>query len=276
MKIIRNFSKKYAILFALLVTVAFRCCMKLKGLLILPLLPDSLAGEFIDTLVGIIWPVGLTILFGYAFIIKEKSFKKTFKAGIALFCFYLTILITTVVEHVVIGDDKLQTMPVILLGLLSMIGIGIREEFIFRGLVMNSLSLKYAGNMKGVWFSLALSGALFGSVHMFNMLYGVTLVPALIQSINAACIGVLFGAIYLRGGNIWFLVLLHALVDSFGFFTSSFLVTETTGIQEINNIDFEGLIVIPIILLITIFLLRKSKRQELFDRIKEQRNRLGW
>ncbi len=117
MKIIRNFSKKYAILFALLVTVAFRCCMKLKGLLILPLLPDSLA----------------------------------------------------------------------------------------------------------------LSGALFG-------------------------------AIYLR----------------VGFFTSSFLVTETTGIQEINNINFESLIAIPITLLIAIFLLRKSKRQELFDRIKEQRNRLGW
>ena len=88
--------------------------------------------------------------------------------------------------------------------------------------------------------------------------------------------GVLFGAIYLRGGNSWFLVLLHALVDSFGFFTSSFLVTETTGIQEINNINFESLIAIPITLLIAIFLLRKSKRQELFDRIKEQRNRLGW
>lgn len=275
MKIFRDFSRKYAIIFALLVAVAFRCCMRLSGL-IRRLLPDSLIGETIDTLIGIIWPVALTILLGYAFVITEKSFKRTFKAGIALFCFYLTILIMTVIDHVVIGDDKLQTTPVILLGLLSMIGIGIREEFIFRGLVMNSLSLKYCRNIKGMWFSLVLSGVLFGAIHMFNMLAGVTFTSALVQSISATGVGVLFGAVYLRGGNIWFLVLIHALVDSVGFFSSSFLVTEITGVQEINNINFESLISIPITVLIAIFLLRKSKRQEIFDRMEEQRNRLGW
>lgn len=48
---------------------------------------------------------------------------------------------------------------------------------------------------------------------MTNISQGVTVTSAMIQAINAAFLGVIFGAVYARSGNIWLVMTFHALVD---------------------------------------------------------------
>jgi membrane protease YdiL (CAAX protease family) len=165
-------------------------------------------------------------------------------------------------------NTKWQTWDKITIGLLSIIGIGIREEILFRGIIGNALAFKYAKSVKGLWITVLVSSLVFGFVHMFNMFAGATFSGALIQSLGAFGIGMVSMAIYLRGGNIWLLVLAHAVVDFVGLFKSAFVNTGAGEVDQINNLAVNGpIIVIPLGFVVTFFLFRKSKRQEVFDRM---------
>lgn len=54
---------------------------------------------------------------------------------------------------------------------------------------------------------------LFGLVHFLNILKGAALSDTLWQCISAVGIGVMFGAIYFRTGNIVLCMILHTLHD---------------------------------------------------------------
>jgi membrane protease YdiL (CAAX protease family) len=170
-----------------------------------------------------------------------------------------------------------QTTPAIFLGILHMIGVGVREEVIFRGIIGNTLALKYATDKKGLWFAVIVSGLLFGGVHMNNIFHGVKLMGLIAQIVSACGAGLLFTAIYLRGGNIWILVLIHALVDASALLESTFTITTVTPVDEVSNQNPWGAVIIVCLhTCLALFLLRKSKLPAIFARMEQLRNQAGW
>ncbi len=103
-------------------------------------------------------------------------------------------------------------VPVLLLFSANMLFVGVGEEVIYRGLLLNNMLEKWGGNKRGVQKAVLVSAAVFGLAHLANL---VVLPPltVLIQAVNAAAAGVLFSAVYIRGKNIWAVIVLHALVD---------------------------------------------------------------
>ena len=93
---------------------------------------------------------------------------------------------------------------------------------------------------------------------------GVELVPAIIQAVSNIGTGLFFAAIYLRGGNVWSLVLIHTVVDLAGLFKSVFC--NATEASVISSMTATSLIAGAVFALIAIFLLRPSKCKEVLAR----------
>ena len=81
-----------------------------------------------------------------------------------------------------------------------------------------------------------------------------------VQVINAAAGGVLFGVMYLRSGNIWAGILVHALVDWLGLFVANCFVGATSVIAMEMTLGQGAMIAamgaLPPVL-ISVFLMRK-------------------
>ena len=275
MKKIRNLTQRFPILFAVVFTLAaYWLMIGISELLYA--IPPSFMGDIAIELVHMIWPVLLAILLGYGYICTAKHFGKTFKAGWGYLAFYLVVAGLSIFTAAIKADTQWESFANFILGILMMIGIGIREEFLFRGIIGNTLALKYLKTTTGLWITLIVSSLLFGFVHMFNVLSGVTLNGAFVQSLGAAGVGLIIMAIYLRGGNIWFVALAHAVVDFAGLFESTFIVSEVTEAEQMSNLSSIGpFILIPTGIVIALFLFRKSKRQEVFDRFDALRTKFG-
>jgi hypothetical protein len=66
------------------------------------------------------------------------------------------------------------------------------------------------------------------------------------------------------------------VIDLVGLFESTFVISAVSDVDQINNLSFSGLLVsIPLELLLVAFLLRKSKRQDILDRLETLREKYG-
>ena len=83
---------------------------------------------------------------------------------------------------------------------------GLYEELWSRGVILRLL--RPGGEVRAA----LLSAALFGALHLGNLLYRPPAVT-LAQMVGAICFGVAYAALRLRTRTLWFLMLLHALHD---------------------------------------------------------------
>ena len=263
---IKKFTHRFPMLFVIVfASTSYGIMIGISKLL--SFMPDSFFCDIFSELVHIAWPILVAILLGYGYICTSKDFGKTFKTGWGYLAFYFLIACMFIVLHAIKPNSHWESFGNIFLGLLTMIGIGIREEILYRGIIVNILSLKYAKTTKGLWLTTIVSSLLFGFVHMFNMFAGVSLGSAFVQSLGATGLGIAFSAIYLRGGNIWFMALTHAIIDFVGLFESTFVVGEISEVDQMNNLSTISPIVQVLAGVIIAFILfRKSKCQEIFDR----------
>ena len=269
---IRTLTQRYPIPFVVLLCILMTPLTYGVSAL-LNLIPISYGQAVFSECVHMLWPVSIALLLGYGFVFRGRAFGKTLFAGLPVFVFYVFTALITILSALENPEVTLQSPKNMLLGLLMMFGIGVREEVFYRGIVVNAVGRKYAGSRKGIWFTVLLSGALFGVVHMYNLFTGVTFLSAVVQSTGAMAIGIAFTAIYLRGGNLWFLVLTHAIVDFSGLFESTFVKNNISDAEQINSISTTApLFLLPVSLLFTAFLLRKKKLPDIIERMNALRN----
>lgn len=91
---------------------------------------------------------------------------------------------------------------------------GFVEEITFRGLVIPNF-MRVHNNSKGIWLSLFISAGIFGLIHAANILAGADPGTTIFQVFYAFALGILFGAILIRYGNLWPCIILHGFVDAF-------------------------------------------------------------
>ena len=101
-----------------------------------------------------------------------------------------------------------------LIALLRAAAPGFGEEIMFRGLgVANYMrKIRSEGQIKVIFW---LSSIVFGLIHLGNIFACGVPKSVVVQAVYAIGVGMLFGAVYLRTGNLWPTILGHWSVDFF-------------------------------------------------------------
>lgn len=165
-------------------------------------------------IVDVIWPFLMVAAFGRLHVYREKRwFFRTLLLGIPLILYGVLGGAMDVLPILGQPDLKWQTPLMMLWAAVTMFFVGFREESVYRGIIVNVLADKYLKDRRGILITTLIAAALFGVMHMQNMAIGQSFAESVIQSVNAFFLGTLIVAVYLRGGNLWALMLLHGFID---------------------------------------------------------------
>lgn len=96
------------------------------------------------------------------------------------------------------------------------LAIGLFEELAFRGVIFLMFAEKRYTTRKGLFWSLILTSAVFGGVHLVNVLMGAGIGPTILQIGYSFLIGAMCSVVLLKTRNIWICVALHAIYDFCG------------------------------------------------------------
>ena len=99
---------------------------------------------------------------------------------------------------------------------LECLAIGLFEELAFRGVILLMLAEKRHTTRKGLFWSLLLTSAIFGGVHLANVLLGAGIGGVILQIGYSFLIGAMCSVVLLKTRNVWLCVLLHAVYDFSG------------------------------------------------------------
>ena len=109
------------------------------------------------------------MLLDYGWIYRKGNFLKTLLVGMALIVeASLSCYFSIVGAFRSAADSSFLSFPYILLGIITIIGIGFFEESFFRGVISNIIGKHYAKDRKGVWLSVFISSVFFGLLHMVS------------------------------------------------------------------------------------------------------------
>ena len=144
--------------------------------------------------------------------------------------------------------------------LIGMTSVGVAEEFLFRGVIAQTLLEHFGTSRAGVWKACLLSGVLFGAAHLTNLSSSAPF-GVLMQCAFSASLGALFAAIYFRTGNLWVTVVLHGAMDIASMLIGGLYGTTTLS-ESVSGYDASMLLTVVVYLLPVAFLLRKKKLPE--------------
>jgi len=148
---------------------------------------------------------------------KIEFRKEGIGTGILLGWPFITVGVIELVSLYLSFDKSSVSLPSIekiMFFTLVMVLIGIFEEVLCRGVILNNMINKWGYTKTGIIKAVILSSLIFGVGHLVNLfIYPTLIIRTLVQVMRASLHGFLFASIYLRCKNIWSLVILHGLYD---------------------------------------------------------------
>ena len=219
---------------------------------------DSYFLSAVQEAVGMV--VALVILgrTGKMYLLRRRG--SGFFNGLLVGMYPLALLAYTLYTKILFGlpeDGTLLPLWRILSFLANMMLVGIAEEFLFRGVIAETLLEHFGTSRGGIWKACLLSGLLFGCAHLTNLLSSAPL-GVLMQCIFAASLGVLYAAIYFRTGNLWVTVFLHGGMDIISMLVGGLYGTESVA-ESVSSYDASMLLSVLVYLIPAAILLRKKK-----------------
>lgn len=263
MKFINNLRKNHSIIFCVLFTFIYMVIFNLIGVVVAFLKLDSMLSQALVELICIGFAVFIMYKFKIRNFIKEQGtgFFKGLFTGIFILCLALYTFAIGVIE--VVFSDKLGITGVIKILIMS-VSVGLCEEFVFRGIIVNVLKEKYGNSKKGIYITVFTTGIIFGLIHLTNILAGASVQGTIVQALCVMALGVYLAAVYVRCRNIWSLAFLHGLNDF-----AAFLIANASTIESvtgtISSYGLVKLVTIPVYLIPALILLRESKMREIIN-----------
>lgn len=111
------------------------------------------------------------------------------------------------------GSARVDRTDLLPLFLLECFLIGLFEELAFRGTLFLAILEKRRATTRQIFLTSFVSSALFGLVHLANLLEGAGVGATLLQVGYSFLIGGMCTIVLLKTGNILFCILLHAIFD---------------------------------------------------------------
>lgn len=144
--------------------------------------------------------------------------KESFWKGLFIGGFMFLATLNNLAGAIIATSDYPKVMPslyLIAIVIIEQILIGVFEEFLFRGLLLNILLEKMQRHrFKDKMAAVLISSILFGLVHLLNLFSMPQMVNATIDQVcYSIFIGIFLGVLYLRTHNIWVVVFYHAIYD---------------------------------------------------------------
>lgn len=141
-----------------------------------------------------------------------------------------------------------------------MLLVGISEELIARGLVLSFAHEAFGSDTKkGACLTAAISGIVFGCLHLLNLFGSSDKGAVLIQVFATACTGFYWGTLFLRKRNIFALMLMHALSDIVVLLSKGFATGQADTRSVIESTNAFVLILAAIYVVAGIYVLRDEK-----------------
>lgn len=263
-------SKKHTIIFCILLAVGavgLNNSFAFGIFNLKPPLPTNNAFLYIASqLIAIIFVFAIALLTGKLGQVgfSGKNFLKGVKLGWPFMLGGLVTFTTTFLGSYV-GMKKEVHMPAlweIIAFTVIMFLVGVLEEVLHRGIILNSLLDKWKDKSNGIMLSAIVSSVIFGAVHIVTWIIQPNMpIYTLTQMIMATMGGILFSAIYIRSKNIWANIWAHTFIDWFTMIFTMFFPQAADAASY--DITFGGalnyiMVNVPF-LLIGLFYLRKSK-----------------
>lgn len=266
LKKIRSLTYQYAIPAAFIVFVVFDLLLMGLGRL-LSLLPKSLPMAYLTEVILMLVPAVIVFIFGFSSAFKKGSFFRGLICFLPFVVFQLFVLIIFFLENLENPEANWNPWYIIVYGVFSIVGVGVREECIYRATIQNILAKKHANSVKGIWITVIIGAIIFGLTHVTNIFFGMDPLAVLAQVVSVIFVGLLFGAVYLRSGNIWVLILIHTLTDVASLASSIFLrnISDIEVMNQQLSFSWKKLIVWLFYVGLTAFLLRPSKCKQICE-----------
>ena len=163
------------------------------------------------------------------------------------------------------SGNQLISKSEIICSVLNWFLIGVAEEGLFRGIVHELFADIFSKtSRKGVYLAIVVSSVVFGLCHLTNLFApGISVAAVMLQVVSAMAMGMVLCAIKFRSqGSIWPSIVLHALIDASGFIHGGML-WGGTEVDSVNGLDLRGILMIPILIGLAIFLMRREKTKDL-------------
>lgn len=263
---INYLKEKHTFTLCILIIVIYLAVLKSIGWIAKsPMKSNGYGLELIAECIGVTIAIIIMHLVEKKHILQEKG--TGLLKGLFIGGFLVTICLLTAsstLADVLHNQNTNQLLPLsqIVIFVATMCGVGISEEFIFRGTILNLFIDKFNKTEKGIYASIIISSLMFGIAHITNVFSGVSIKSAFIQAVGASVLGALLAAIYLRSRNIWVVAILHASMDLSALIGSGFFGTNSIA-SEINSYSYIKFVGCIIYLIPILFLLRKKKLVEI-------------
>ncbi len=140
--------------------------------------------------------------------------------------------------------------------------IGLFEEVCFRGVVFLGFLERRRATVKGRFWSIILTAAVFGAIHLTNLFFGASPLAVLLQVGYSFLIGAMCSVVLLKSANIWLCVILHGTFD----FCGALIPTCGEGvIWEPVTVTLTAAVAVAATVILTVIFFR-IKREEI-DRV---------
>jgi len=141
---------------------------------------------------------------------------------------------------------------------------GFSEEAIFRSFGLSTIMRKVK-NERDIIIGLVLTAVIFGVVHGFNIFSGANSGHTVLQIISAGFLGLFFGALYLRCGNLWPCILVHAVNDIIALTDVSNVTEVGIVVGSVSWLNYLDIVMCLIIGIIGLWMIRAEKRPEIME-----------
>ena len=157
----------------------------------------------------------LTLKLGYK--VFGGRDKKLWNGALLCFPALLVVCNNLPIIGLVSGNATVERTDLVWLFTLECIAIGFYEELAFRGFVFPLIMEKTGTTRKGIFLATIYSGAVFGLMHLINLLEGAGIGAVVLQIGYSFLIGAMCSVVLVKTRNIWICVVLHAIYDFCGF-----------------------------------------------------------
>lgn len=170
----------------------------------------------ITRMVGAVVFIAVLLTLGYRVF---NPIRKPFGKSLA-FCIpaFLVVVNNMPILSMILGNAKLVHTEWYYMAWFAAecLAIGLFEETAFRGVALLLLAEKRRQTTKGLFVSILLSSAVFGVVHLANILMGASPGAVILQIGYSFLIGAMCSVVLFKTANLWLCVLLHAIYDFSG------------------------------------------------------------